>query len=120
MASQAGKIPARLDGSPVPGLSDINVQGARNVTQRATVKGIRNATGQWKWQADLTFGLDNELNAFVDRILGGGPANLQFDVADGTFNLINGDANSLSFSSDQDGKGECKASLMFEGYDKVA
>lgn len=123
MASQAGKVPCRLNGSPIPNLGEVNVEGARNVAQRTTIGGVRNAKGSWKWKADLTFGLDAELDLFIARIdptnESAPPVNLQVDIDRATYNLTNGDANSLAFSSDQDGKADCKVSLMFEGWDKV-
>jgi hypothetical protein len=117
-----GKIPCRLNGSPIPNLADVGGQFTRNVNQRAVLQGdvptVVISHGPMKPQVQLTFAVDEDKQYFVlasGSLLPDPPKfNLQIVLGSQTFNCINGIVQSTNPSSNQDGEASIQLTCMFE------
>lgn len=113
-----GKIPVRVNGLPTTEVSNVSVQGSRNVNQRATTGGIKQSYGQLKVQVQLTFAIAEQKQEYL---LATGawrktpvPHNLGFDLGGSSFNCLRGIVNQATAQSDQDANADLQCTVMFE------
>lgn len=125
--AEYASIPARLNGSPIPDLSDVSVQLARTVNQQPVVKangkpGVKITYGVPKWQCTFTFKTLKDRQDFLDEIgaLDDEPDHhdFGFDLGGVSFSLLQGVPSGLTASSNQDGDASLQYSCMYEDFQK--
>ncbi len=113
-------IPCKLNGTPIPDLSDVSVQMARTVNQNATTNGVKQTHGQPKWQAQLTFKSLYDRAAFVAATgayqLVPMSFNLQYQLGVDGFTLERGIVSGLTAQTDQDGSASLQLTVMAEDH----
>lgn len=113
-----GKIPVRFNGVPMVDVSNVSVQGARNVKQTATLSGVKISYGQVKPQVQLTFVIasDKQLylaaaGAFAPNPT---PHNIGFDLGADSYNCLRGIVQTAQAQSDEDGTADLQCTVLFE------
>lgn len=116
--SEYASIPARVDGTPIPALSDVAPAMARTVNQNATTDGVKQTHGIPKFQFSLTFKTLKDRGAFLRRVgafdLDPPPFNLGFDVGGDSFTLEGCIVSTAQLQSDQDGSASLQLTIMAE------
>lgn len=117
--AEYGAIPARLNGTEIPDVSDVAITETRNVIQNATTGGIRITYGLPKWTATITFKTLADRLAF-SRVVGVGqknptPHNFGYTLGgQHSFSLLQGIPSGSQTQTDQDGTASMQLTLMYE------
>ena len=111
-------IPARVNGTAIPALSDVAPAMSRTVNQNATTDGVKNTHGVPKYQISLTFKTLRDRGSFL-RIVGAYSLqpvafNLSYDMGGDTFTLTGCIVNSAQAQTDQDGSASLQLTIMAE------
>lgn len=118
--AEYGSIPARLDGSPIPALGDVQIQMTRTVTQKATTSGIKLVYGPPKYQVTFTFPTLADRIAFTLAIgahdLKPRTHNFGYDLAGQSFACLRGIPSGLTASSNQDGDNSLQYTCLYEEF----
>ena len=118
--AEYASLPAKLNGSPIADLADVNVTAARTVNQNATTDGVRTTYGIPKHQAQVTFKNFANKAAFL-RAVGANdieppPFNLQYILGADPFTLERCVVSTYSAQSDQDGTANLQLTIMAEDH----
>ena len=111
-------IPARLNGSPIPAVSDVSIQAQRTTNQVPTTDGIKITYGSPKFQASITFKTLNDRADFM-RLIGAydkkpAPHNFGYDLGGSSYSLLRGVPSAANLSSNQDGDASLQLTCMYE------
>ena len=116
--SEYTSIPARVNGDPIPTLSDVAPAMNRNVNQNATTDGIKNTHGLPKFQVSLTFKTLKDRASFLRTVgayqLNPAPFNLGYDLGSDVFTLTGCVVSAVQAQSDQDGSASLQLTIMAE------
>lgn len=116
--SEYASIPGRVNGTPIPALSDVSVPMSRVVNQNATTDGVRQTHGVPKYQATITFKTLKNRAAFL-RLVGAYdldpvPFNFGYDMGSDPFTLEGCIVSTAQLQGDQDGSVSLQLTLMAE------
>ena len=116
--SEYASIPARVDGTPIPALSDVSVPMSRVVNQNATTDGVKQTHGVPKYQASITFKTLKNRAAFL-RLVGAYDLdppgfNFGYDMGGDSFTLEGCIVSAAQPQADQDGSASLQLTIMAE------
>ena len=116
--AEYGGLPARVNGNPIPALSDVAPTSTRNASQNATTDGVKITYGQNKPGASLTFKSFRDRASFL-RTVGAyqrfpQPFTFSYDLGADTFTLTGCICTGVNAQSDQDGSASLQLTIMAE------
>lgn len=116
--SEYASIPCRVNGDPIPAVSDVGPAMSRTVNQNATTNGIKQTHGQPKFQSTITFKTFKDRGAFL-RVVGAyelqpTPFNFAYDLGDDTFTCTGSIVSAVQAQTDQDGSASLQLTIMHE------
>lgn len=111
-------IPCRVNGTPIPALSDVAPAMSRTVNQNATTDGPKQTHGQPKFQISITFKTLKDRGSFL-RTVGAYDVeppsfDLSYDMGGDTFTLEGCIVSAAQVQTDQDGSASLQITIMAE------
>ena len=111
-------IPARINGTAIPALSDVSFSMSRTVNQNMTTDGPKQTHGGAKYQFSLTFKTLRDRGSFL-RTVGAYDRepvafNLGYDMGGDTFTLTGCICSGVQAQTDQDGSASLQLTIMAE------
>lgn len=118
--AEYASLPARLNGAPIPHVSDVQVQQTRAMSQKGTTDGVKIVYGPPKYQVTITFPTMRDRLDFLQAVgafeLQPTPHNFGFDLGLNSFACLNGIPSGVTASSNQDGEASLQITAMYEDF----